>query len=145
MKNDQEGGIKTDHFLTLDFYYNRGRGGLTTFKKWTNCRELGNLFSFLCYTQHTILSLSGTSSTLYLLFLPTNISSNIFCGPLFSSPSISQRGINWLRVGSYWGPKSFKSCEGYISVSSFSRCLNGTFPWRNCSIKALVHKLKWDK
>ena len=24
-------------------------------------------------------------------------------------------------------------------VSSFSRCLNGTFPWRNCSIKTLVN------
>ena len=24
-------------------------------------------------------------------------------------------------------------------VSSFSRCLNGTFPWRNCSVKTLVH------
>ena len=23
-------------------------------------------------------------------------------------------------------------------VSSFSRCLNGTFPWRNCSVKDLV-------
>ena len=24
-------------------------------------------------------------------------------------------------------------------VSSFSRCINGTFPWRNCSVKTLVY------
>ena len=27
-------------------------------------------------------------------------------------------------------------------VSSISRCLNGTFPWRNCSIMTLAHKPK---
>ena len=30
-------------------------------------------------------------------------------------------------------------------VSSFSRYLNGIFPWRNCSVKILLHLTKNDK
>ena len=30
-------------------------------------------------------------------------------------------------------------------VSSFSRCLNGTLPWSNCSVKTLVHSSKWEE
>ena len=42
------------------------------------------------------------------------------------------------------GPKSFTSLMADLRrdinrVSSFSRCLNGAFPWRNCSVKTLVH------
>ena len=30
-------------------------------------------------------------------------------------------------------------CQDIKRVSSFSRCLNGTFPWSKCSIKTLLH------
>ena len=30
-------------------------------------------------------------------------------------------------------------CQDINWLYSFCRCLNGTFPWRNCSIKILVH------
>ena len=29
--------------------------------------------------------------------------------------------------------------QDIIRFSSFSRCLNGTFPWRNCSVKTMIH------
>ena len=147
MKNDQEGGIKTDHFLTLD--YNRGRRAYHFQKMDQLQRVRQSIFISMLYTTHYILSLSGTSSTLYLLFFTHQHRCKVFkyfLWATFSSPSISQRGINWLRVGSYWGPQSFTSCEGWgpcgkealgISLSPhFSRCLNGTFPWSNEDIVA---------
>ena len=43
-----------------------------------------------------------------------------------------------------FGTQSFTSFmadsrQGINSVSSFSRCLNGTFPWRYCSVQTLLH------
>ena len=41
--------------------------------------------------------------------------------------------------------RSLSSYE-YTKVYSYKRCLNGTFPWKNCSVKTLVHMLpKWEK
>ena len=52
MKNDQEGGIKTDHFLTLDFYYNRGRRAYHFQKMDQLQRVRQSIFISMLYTTH---------------------------------------------------------------------------------------------
>ena len=52
MKNDQEGGIKTDHFLTLDFYSNRGRRAYRFQKMDQLQRVRQSIFISMLYTTH---------------------------------------------------------------------------------------------
>ena len=39
----------------------------------------------------------------------------------------------------FFGDGSLSTCQDINGGFAFSRCLNGTFPWRNCSVKTLVH------
>ena len=92
MKNDQEGGIKTDHFLTLDFYYNRGRKRAYHFQKMDQLQRVRqSIFISMLYTTH------------YTFF----VWYKFYSLPPFFYPPTSLRSLQIFFVGHFFLPLQF--------------------------------------
>ena len=142
MKNDQEGGIKTDHFLTLDFYYNRGRRAYHFQKMDQLQRVRQSIFISMLYTTHyTFFVWYKFYSLPPFFYPPTSLRSlQIFFVGHFFLPLQFLRGelIGW-ECAHTKGPNHFTSCEEislspHLVVALMEHFLEGIAPLRHCDI-----------
>ena len=81
------------------------------------------------------------------LAFPLQISHFWYCSNHWKQNEKQNRVVFHFHLGPNRLPISLKAelRQDINRVSLFSRCLDGTFPWRNCSVKTLIHYPKWEE